>query len=369
MGELSRRDFLIAGAAAGLAAGTAGPVAGARTAWRTVPRLTRRPAGPVVVASGNGRAAVAKALEVIEGGGDPLDGVIAGVNLVEADPDDVTVGYGGLPNALGVVQLDSCCMHGPTHRAGAVAALEGIKHPSRVARVVMEETDHVLLVGQGAKQFALEYGFEEEDLLTDTSRQIWLYWRGTLGELDDYLAPDTSQFTPLAKRIIENNPDLFYPEQKRPTGTINCCAVDANGDLAGVTTTSGLFFKIPGRVGDSPIVGAGLYVDNDVGAAGSTGRGEANLLNLTSHLIVEEMRRGSSPTEACLAGCRRIVENNVERRLQRPDGRPDFNVSFYAVDKEGGYGSASIFGPGEFAVAGAGGPARQEDRAILFPDG
>ena len=369
MGELSRRDFLIAGAAAGLAAGTAGPVAGARTTWQSVPRLTRRQAGPVVVASSNGQGAVAKALEVIQGGGDPLDGVIAGVNLVEADPDDVTVGYGGLPNALGIVQLDSCCMHGPTHRAGGVAALEGIKHPSRVARVVMEETDHVLLVGQGAKQFALEYGFEEEELLTDTSRQIWLYWRGTLGEHDDYLPPDTSGFTPLAKRIIESNPELFYPEQKRPTGTINCCAVDANGDLAGVTTTSGLFFKIPGRVGDSPIVGAGLYVDNDVGAAGSTGRGEANLLNLTSHLIVEEMRRGLSPTEACLAGCRRIVENNVERRLQRPDGRPDFNVSFYAVDKEGGYGSASIFGPGQFAVASAGGPARREDRAILFPDG
>jgi len=373
MGELSRRDFLrtgaVAGAVAGAAAATVGPAVAARAALRPTRSVTRRPAGPTVVASGNGDGAVAKALEIIQGGGDPLDGVIAGVNLVEADPDDVTVGYGGLPNALGVVQLDSCCMHGPTHRAGGVAALEGIKHPSKVARLVMEETDHVLLVGPGAKQFALEYGFEDEELLTETSRQIWLYWRGTLGEHDDYLPPDMSGFTPLAKRIIENNPDLFYPEQKRPTGTINCCAVDANGDLAGVTTTSGLFFKIPGRVGDSPIIGAGLYVDNDVGAAGSTGRGEANLLNLTSFLVVEEMRRGQSPTEACLAGCRRIAENNVEKRLQRPDGRPDFNVSFYAVDKEGRYGSASIFGPGGFAVAGAGGPARREDRAILFPDG
>ena len=369
MGELSRRDFLIAGAAVGAAAGVGGPVAAARAAWRPVPRVTRRPAGPVVVASSNGEGAVAKALEVIGTGGDPLDGVIAGVNLVEEDPDDVTVGYGGLPNALGVVQLDSCCMHGPTHRAGGVAALEGIKYPSRVARLVMEETDHVLLVGAGAKAFALENGFVEENLLTETSRQIWVYWRGSLADHDDYLPPDTSAFTPLARRIIESNPELFYPEQQRPTGTINCCAVDANGDLAGVTTTSGLFFKIPGRVGDSPVIGAGLYVDNDVGAAGSTGRGEANLLNLTSFLVVEEMRRGLSPTEACLAGCRRIAENNVERRLQRADGRPDFNVSFYAVNKAAEYGSASIYGPGGFAIAGAGGPARREDRAVLFAEG
>jgi N4-(beta-N-acetylglucosaminyl)-L-asparaginase len=322
-----------------------------------------------VVASENGESAVTRALEVLGQGADPLDAVIEGVNLVEADPDDVTVGYGGLPNALGVVQLDACCMHGPTHRAGGVAALEGIKHPSKVARLVMEETDHVLLVGPGALGFALEHGFREEELLTETSRQVWLYWRGSLGVADDYLPPDTSGFTPLAKEIIEKNPDLFGPEERRPTGTINCCAVDANGDLAGVTTTSGLFFKIPGRVGDSPVIGAGLYVDNDVGAAGSTGRGEANLLNLTSFLIVERMREGKSPEEACLEGCQRIVENNVEKRLQRKDGLPSFNVSFYALNKAGEYGSASIFGPGRFAVAGAGGPGRLEDRAVLFQEG
>lgn len=369
MGDLSRREFLVSGAAAGVAAGAIGPVAAARAAWRPARRLTRPPAGPVVVASSNGESAVAKALDVIQNGGDPLDGVIAGVNLVEEDPDDYTVGYGGLPNADGVVQLDSCCMHGPTHRAGGVASLEGIKYPSRVARLVMEQTDHVLLVAAGAKRFALENGFVEENLLTDTSRQIWLYWRGSLADHDDYLPADTSGFTPLAKQIIESNPELFYPEQRRPTGTINCCAIDANGNLAGVTTTSGLFFKIPGRVGDSPIIGAGLYVDNDVGAAGSTGRGEANLLNLTSFFVVEEMRRGLSPTEACRSGCLRIVENNVEARLQRADGRPDFNVSFYALNKDGEYGSGSIYGPGRFAVAGAGGLARREDRTILFPDG
>ena len=224
MGSLSRREFLASGVAAGVVAGTAGPVSAARTVWRPARRVSGRPAAPVVVASGNGEAAVGRALQVIESGGDPLDGVIAGVNLVEEDPADYTVGYGGLPNALGVVQLDSCCMHGPTHRAGGVAALEGFKYPSRVARLVMEQTDHVLLVGAGARAFALENGMVEENLLTETSRQIWLYWRGALADHDDYLPPDTSGFTPEAQRIIESNPELFYPEQRRPTGTINCCA-------------------------------------------------------------------------------------------------------------------------------------------------
>ncbi|MGH7558112.1 MAG: N(4)-(beta-N-acetylglucosaminyl)-L-asparaginase [Gemmatimonadota bacterium] len=368
MSRATRRDFLRTGLAAGIGTALAGPREAAGAWRRTRSSVSRATAGPVVVASGNGQAAVTRALEVLGEGRDPLDAVIEGVYLVEADPDDYTVGYGGLPNDLGVVQLDSCCMHGPTHRAGGVAALEGIKHPSRVARLVMEETDHVLLVGEGAQRFAVEHGFEIEELLTETARQVWLYWRGTLGEGDDYLPPDTSGFTPLAQEIIERNPDLFGPEERRPTGTINCCAVDENGDIGGVTTTSGLFFKIPGRVGDSPIIGAGLYVDNDIGAAGSTGRGEANLLNLTSFYIVERMREGRSPTEACLDGCRRIVENNVEERLQREDGRPSFNVSFYALNKGGEYGSASIFGPGRFAVAGAGGPGRLEDRAILFEE-
>ena len=361
----TRRTFLRTGLAAGIGTVLAGP-RGAAGAWRRVRTPVPRAAAPVVVASGNGQAAVTRALEILGQGRDPLEAVIEGVNLVEADPDDYTVGYGGLPNALGVVQLDSCCMHGPTHRGGGVAALERIKHPSRVARLVMEETDHVLLVGEGALRFALENGFEEEELLTEAAREVWLYWRGTLGDKDDYLPPDTSRFSPRAREIIEGNPDLFGPEKRRPTGTINCCAVDANGDLAGVTTTSGLFFKIPGRVGDSPVIGAGLYVDNDVGAAGSTGRGEANLLNLTSFYIVERMREGRSPTEACLDGCRRIVENNIEKRLQRDDGRPSFNVAFYAVNKAGEYGSASIYGPGRFAVAGAGGPGRLENRAVLL---
>ncbi|MFN2384511.1 MAG: N(4)-(beta-N-acetylglucosaminyl)-L-asparaginase [Gemmatimonadota bacterium] len=362
---VSRRAFLAGSAVAGTGLALAGPEKAAG-AWRRALPVTRPKAGPVVIASSNGEGAVAKALELLGEGRDPLDAVIGGVNLVEEDPADYTVGYGGLPNALGVVQLDASCMHGPTHRAGGVASLEGFVYPSRVAKLVMESTDHVLLVGPGARAFALENGFTEQNLLTDTARQVWLFWRGNQSELDDYLAPDTADFTPLASEIIRTNPDLFYPEDQRPTGTINCCAVDAKGDLAAVTTTSGLFFKIPGRVGDSPIIGAGIYVDNDVGAAGSTGRGEANLLNLTSFYIVEEMRRGSSPEAACLAGCRRVVENNVEARLQKPNGHPTFNVSFYALNKAGEFGAGSIYGPGRFAVAGAGGPARRQDRAILF---
>jgi N4-(beta-N-acetylglucosaminyl)-L-asparaginase len=365
---LTRRGFMAASAAAAVVA-TVGTAPRATAERGGIVVHARHAAAPVAIASGNGRGAVAKAIELLREGQDPLDAVIAGVNLVEEDPEDYTVGYGGLPNASGVVQLDACCLHGPTHRGGGVAALEGIRYPSRVARLVLEETDHVLLVGEGAKRFALEHGFEEENLLTDTSRQVWLYWRGTLGEADDYLPPDTTGFTPRAREIIRNERELFGPETRRPTGTISCIALDERGDLAGVTTTSGLFFKIPGRVGDSPILGAGLYVDNDVGAAGSTGRGEANLLNLTSFLIVEEMGRGKSPTEACLEGCRRVVENNVEARLRKPNGRPTFNIEYYALNKAGEYGSASIYGAGRFAVADAGRPARHESVSILFPEG
>jgi len=256
--------------------------------------------------------------------------VIAGVNIVEDDPDDITVGYGGLPNEDGVVQLDASVMHGPTHNAGAVAALEGIRNPSKVAKLVMERTDHVLLVGKGAQDFARAHGFQVENLLTEKSRKIWLYWKETLNKKDDWFPPADDEIGEEIKKYF------------RLTGTINCCAVDANGDLAGVTTTSGLAFKIPGRVGDSPIIGAGLYVDNEVGAAGSTGRGEANLKNLSCFLIVEYMRQGKSPTEACMAVCQRIAEHTRLPYLLDEQHNPNFNVTFYAVNKEGEFGGASI---------------------------
>jgi N4-(beta-N-acetylglucosaminyl)-L-asparaginase len=289
---------------------------------------------PVVISSGNGERATAKAMEMISKGSDALDAVIAGVNIVEDDPEDNSVGLGGLPNEDGIVELDACCMHGPTHNAGGVASLRNIKNPSKVARLVMERTDHVLIVGEGALRFAKAHGFKEEELLTDKSRAIWLRWKENLNKDDDWFPPS----------------DEKGGKIESTTGTITCCAVDLAGNISGVTTTSGLSFKIPGRVGDSPIIGAGLYVDNEVGACGSTGRGEENLKNLSCMLAVEFMRMGDSPEEACLKVCKRIVKNAKIKSLLNDDGKPNFNVTFYAINKSGEYGCASIYGPKKFAL-------------------
>lgn len=325
------------------------------------PARRRRQGGATVIASANGLRATQRAMERIQEGADTLDAVVEGVNIVEADPNDRTVGYGGLPNAMGVVQLDSSVMHGRTRGAGAVGALEGFKHPSQVAVRVMQYTDHVFLVADGAHRFAREMGFQEEDLLTDEAREIWLRWRAELSSEDDYLTPAQSA------EEIEGYGLVDAWEGRRRYGTINCCAVDSAGDLSGVTTTSGLFFKVPGRVGDSPIIGAGLYVDNDVGAAGSTGRGEAVIKSCGSMLVVEKMRQGLAPTDACLEALRRIVHFTVEDRLLREDGRPNFNVNFYAINKSGEYGAAAIWSDSRFAVHDARGN-RIEDSAYLFED-
>src|SRR3990172_8307781 len=214
------------------------------------------------VGSANGIRGVARAVELMTQGTDTLDAAVEGVKIQELDPRDNSVGYGGLPNEEGVVHLDASCMHGPSRRAGAVAALEGIKTPSEVAKCVLLYTNHILLVGEGAKRFALSYGFKDENLLTDKSRERWLRWRANRGTADDWLnvADDAAMAV-------------------RPTGTINCNVVNAKGDVSSVTTTSGLAWKLPGRVGDSPIIGAGQYTDNDVGAAGATGMGELNIKN------------------------------------------------------------------------------------------
>jgi N4-(beta-N-acetylglucosaminyl)-L-asparaginase len=296
---------------------------------------------PVVISSANGLKATAKAMEMLGEGVDTLDAVVAGVNLVEQDPNDTSVGFGGLPNEEGVVELDASVMHGPTNGAGSVAALQGIKTPSKVAKLVMERTDHVLLVGKGALKFALAMGFEEENLLTEAARERWMKWKRNLNPKDDWIHPEER-----LPASLQSQTD----DEVRTHGTINCNAVNAKGELSGVTTTSGLSFKLPGRVGDSPIIGAGLYVDNEVGACGSTGRGEANLKMCASFLVVEYMRQGLSPEEAGLRVLKRIAENTIEPYLLDEKGRPNFNLLFYAVNKQGDYAGVSMRSGRKFAV-------------------
>src|SRR6185295_7747262 len=259
---------------------------------------------PVVVSSANGLKAVEKAYSVLASGGDPLDAVISGVNIVEDDPDDVSVGYGGIPNEEGVVQLDASVMDGRTMKAGAVGALENIKNPSKVARVIMERTNRVFLVGPGALKFAKAHGFQEANLLTERSRKLWLYWKEKLaGKYDWIPAGDEEEKDPDIRWFIKK----YGASDFRPQGTINCNAVTKEGHIVGTTTTSGLFFKIPGRLGDSPVIGAGLYVDGEVGACGSTGWGEGNLRSCGSHTVVEFMRQGLSPQAAALKTLERIA--------------------------------------------------------------
>jgi N4-(beta-N-acetylglucosaminyl)-L-asparaginase len=311
---------------------------------------------PVVIASANGNkfknggdsTCVQKAFAMMEEGGDVLDAVIAGVNIVELDPLDTSVGYGGLPNADGVVQLDSCCMHGPKRRAGGVAALEGVRTPSLVAKAVMEQTDHHLIVGAGAQTFARKLGFKiEDDLNTDESRRLWLEWMRRI-DPSHYLDPEKR--AEAAMRATREMIAEGLINKQHVYGTINCNGINAKGEICGVTTTSGLAWKIPGRVGDSPILGAGLYVDGQIGAAGSTGRGEANLYNLCSFLIIENMRRGMAPKDAGLDACRRIKANTVEKRLLNNKGNPNFNLNFYILNAKGEYAGVSMYPANHYAV-------------------
>ncbi len=316
---------------------------------QAAPAVKTRTAKPLVISSANGnfvknggtKTCVETAFAAMTGGTDVLEALIAGVNVVELDPLDTSVGYGGLPNAEGVVQLDSCCMHGPTKRAGGVAALEGVRTPSKVAHAVMQQTDHHLLVGAGAQAFARAMGFTiEADLNTEQSRKAWLEWKRR-SDPQHYLGPDQRQSANhriLGELIAEGivAPRHFW-------GTINCDGLSASGDICGVTTTSGLAWKIPGRVGDSPILGAGLYVDGAVGAAGSTGRGEANLYGLSSFLIVELMRQGMHPKDAGLEALRRIRANTIEKRLRKPNGDPNFNVTFYVLNPRGEFAGVSMY--------------------------
>jgi N4-(beta-N-acetylglucosaminyl)-L-asparaginase len=355
---ITRRDFVASGAAAAVAASL--PASSALAAPAVI---TRGDARPVVIASENGNrfknggdvTGVQKAFGLMTQGADVLDALIAGVNLVELDPADDSVGYGGLPNADGVVQLDASVMHGPRKRAGGVAALEGVRTPSLVAKSVMENTDHHLLVGRDARTFAGQMGFTvEDDLNTPNSRRLWLEWKRRT-DPSHFLDPaqraeagHRAGLEMVAEGLID--PDHYY-------GTINCNGINARGEICGVTTTSGLAFKIPGRVGDSPVLGAGLYVDGAVGAAGSTGRGEANLYNLTSYLIVESLRRGMSPKDAGMEGLKRIVANTVERRLLNGRGTPNFGIQFYVLNARGEHAGVTLYPGGTYAVCDENGPA------------
>lgn len=359
MPPLNRRQFLATTTMAG--------AVGATAATAAAPAIRRGGSRVVVIASGNGLTStnggsvscVELAFRKMTEGEDVLDALIAGVNIVELDPEDSSVGYGGLPDADGVVTLDSCCMHGPKRRAGGVACLQGVRTPSLVAKAVADNTDHHLLVGEGAQRFARNLGFTiEDDLNTSHSRALWLEWKR---RTDAQHYPDPATRAEAGYRVgrlmvAEGriHPDHYY-------GTINCNGVNGAGEVCGVTTTSGLAWKIPGRVGDSPILGAGLYVDNDVGAAGSTGRGEANLFNLASFLIVEFLRQGLSPKDAGMAALERIRANTVDPRLLDEHGRPAFNVTFYVLDKAGNHAGVAFYGSDDhnYAVCDEHGPRHE----------
>ena len=329
---LSRRNLVQASLSAAALAGATPPVPAAG-------------GKDLVIAGANGLRCCDRAMEMIQSGSDTLDAAIAGVNIQEEDPEDRSVGYGGLPNEDGVVELDACVMHGPSRRAGAVGALQGIRTPSKVAKLVMERSDHIMLVGEGALRFAKAHGFKEENLLTEEARRAWLLWKESRGgnwvpgtdappekksgaALPRQLAPGERSRPVWAREAVEDP----------PSGTITCTALNRQGDVSGCTTTSGLAWKIPGRVGDSPLIGAGLYVDQDVGAAGSTGRGEENIRIVGAHTVVENMRHGMEPEQACLDALRRVSRNYGDEK-----NRLRFGLFFYALRKNGEYGAASLW--------------------------
>jgi N4-(beta-N-acetylglucosaminyl)-L-asparaginase len=338
----------------------------------------------IVISSANGLAACKRAMEYLVAGRDTLDAVIAGVNIPEEDPEDNSVGFGGLPNEEGVVELDASVMHGPTRRVGSVASIRGIKTPSKIARLVMERSDHVMLVGEGALRFAKAHGFQEENLLTEKSRIAWLVWKEQLRNPEGHSNWSDGVDAPPAKSAASlDRLKSLFPETDEhtlawaldqahfpTTGTINCLALNSKGEMSGTTTTSGLAWKIPGRVGDSPIIGAGLYVDQEVGGGGSTGRGEENIRVCGGHTIVENMRHGMSPVDACLDVLKRISRNfdHDKKRLAK------FDITFYALRKDGTYGSATLWSrrtrmgkavPSQFVV-NTGGESRLENCAYLY---
>lgn len=349
MEKWTRRKFFAATLAGGIAAKTQ-RLFGAETAKTFSgpsgsPAVdSAKPAKPLIISSANGVVHLDDGMAILKSGGDALDAVLAVVTKVEDDPNDDSVGYGGLPNEDGVVQLDASVMHGPTGRCGAVGAIETFKNPSLVARVVMEKTNHTFLVGEGATKFAADEGFQPMNLLTDRSRLAWLAWKAKTTE-NWRPGLDSPEWKAQMAELLDTPEKLAWKEHIEdvvefpPTGTINCLALDNNGNISGTTTTSGLAWKISGRVGDSPLIGAGLFVDNEVGAAGSTGRGEEDIKIAGGHTIVEMMRKGMSPTDACLEALHRVAKNYKAF----PERLNLFRIQFYAINKDGQHGASSLW--------------------------
>jgi N4-(beta-N-acetylglucosaminyl)-L-asparaginase len=322
---------------------------------------------PVMIGSANALAGMQRHYAELAAGGEPLDAVIAVVKVQEADPEDTSVGYGGLPNEDGVVQLDAACMHGPTHNSGAVAALENIMHPSEVARLVMERTDHCLLVGRGAYEFARAHGHAHVELLTERARQAWMAWKETMSERDDRLPPREAAPTGHSGRGGGPGRTAYALEGfERHWGTVHCSALSVQGEIACTTSTSGLAWKIPGRVGDSPIVGAGLYCDQEAGSAGATGRGEAAILANGSAMIVELMRQGATPLDAGLEVLRRVARQAERQAAWQPaligaDGLPSFGLNFYVLGLDGSSAGVTLKGTGQYARCDPEGGPRLEE--------
>lgn len=380
----SRRKFFLTSLAGTAAAGTTNLFA---EAGKGAAATGKR---PVMISSANGVHALQKGMDILKSGGDTLEAAVAAVTVVEDDPNDDSVGYGGLPNEEGEVELDASVMHGPTRRAGSVASVRRIANVARLAKTVMERTNHTMIVGDGARRFAVAEGFEEKSLLTEHSRKIWLAWKASSSfnwrpgidspEWKEKMAArgksplDSEEFRERLADICGNDEALMARAleviKDPPTGTINCLAVNEKGEISGTTTTSGLSWKIPGRVGDSPIIGAGLCVDGDVGGAGSTGKGEENIKISGGHTIVEMMRKGMSPTDACLEALHRVARNynNDKKKLGT------FHIYFYALNKDGVHGSASLWRNGydpnkraKYAVHD-GGEGRLEECAAYFDE-
>ena len=338
----SRRKFFLTSLASSAIAGTTKLLGGDLSANAAPLAPAAQGKRPLIISSANGLHALDKGMAILKQGGDTLDAVIAAVTVVEDDPNDTSVGYGGLPNEEGVVELDASCMHGPTARAGSVASVRNIKNVAKLAKTVMEKTNHVMIVGDGARRFGVDEGFEEMNLLTDNSRKIWLAWKASTS-MNWRPGIDSPEWKEHVSQLFDGDAGkIAFAEQviaHPPTGTIPCMAINEKGEISATTTTSGLAWKIAGRVGDSPIIGAGCCVDNEVGAAGSTGKGEENIKISGGHTIIEMMRQGKSPKDACVEALSRIAHNykNDKKKLST------FHIFFYAINKDGVHGAASLW--------------------------